>query len=91
MTQAEIEALALQVANPKADWKSLVRHLIGADAVANIAADMDEHARAQLAEELRRRSHLGRAAGCPKNVAVTPWLEERGILYGVTGPRIVRD
>jgi hypothetical protein len=37
------------------------------------------------ADTLKTLTRLARAAGCPRGVAVIPWLQERGLVEKVDG------
>ena len=85
LTPQEIEALAEKLAVPGTSTNQIIGHLYYVDALAVLtrtseiarkAADAAEHA-ADYEEKMLR---LAREAGCPEDVAMIPWLIERGLI-----------
>jgi hypothetical protein len=91
ITQSEIEAFAVQIAEPDFKTESiepLIGHLYGADvsAVLDRAAEIArEYAKAAFAEADATEClvRLANAAGCPDSESVIPWLLERGLIEKV--------
>ena len=93
ITIAEIEALAVQMADPGFDLENMdavVGHL-SRQAFDMVYERCQEIYAWRITEmEAGRDSvvglrNLARAAGCPKGVAVLPWLQERGLAEEVDG------
>ncbi len=95
LTEAEIELLGSQLAD---NWSKdepmseLTCYLHGAnlDAVLTRADDIsssspDAASLTALAEGVEGLLRLARAAGCPDNVAIFPWLRARGLVEEVDG------
>jgi hypothetical protein len=95
MTEQEIEAFAMQIAEPgfevsKASIEPLIGHLGASEfrTVLRRAAEISrERGRAAYAEadSLESLRRLGKAAGCPDGEPIIPWLQERGLIEEVDG------
>jgi hypothetical protein len=91
ITPQEIEAFALRMAVPGFEaTEALIGHLYGADVLAvlsrtaEIAREAAEVAERE-ADSQEALVRLARAAGCPEDVGMISWLEERGLIEPVDG------
>jgi hypothetical protein len=92
ITEQEIESLGQKLAD-LGDWSKdggLLDHLDEHDtdlvlARAEIIAITRGNDGAALADSVESLIRLGKAAGCPDNEPMIPWLQERGLVEEVDG------
>jgi hypothetical protein len=97
ITQTEIETLAAQIVKADRERQELIYNLTdedvrlvnvrAAEIACEIAAEACSEAAIARAEADQSVAflRLARAAGCPDNIAVIPWLHERGLVERIDG------
>jgi len=90
ITQTEIETLAAQIVKADRERQELIYNLTDEDVrlvnvrAAEIACEIAAEACSE-ADQSVAFLRLARAAGCPDNIAVIPWLHERGLVERIDG------